>query len=862
MMKKKTRATDRSSIGACLASWGLASVVLLSSASGWGQTPPPGADRPRDPVTNRWILDPNDKVVPTFNNVRLTDTIEFIMETTGKAVIPSGNVQSQTVTIMTNQSMSREDALNLLFIALLDKNVGVIETADYIKLELTTQIGTKDCPVIGPDVSVLGRKDDAIIINKIFALRHTNASSVATVLDTFVPDDWGKVEVEADKNTIVVLCTVGTAKKLELMLKDIDSPKPREVRVFFLKYADATALGNRILNFFASDIGAASQASRANVPGGGRPTDPRFPGGNPQQPGRTGGDSQTGGQYPLRVEPDNPSNSITVVADPEKMREIEQMVKAWDIDPLPRGPIIKRYRIRYRDVLTVQNILNRWTGQSTGATGGQARPAVTQGGQPGAAASGSTAIERLSSLYDIQADTGQGEIIAIAKTSVSFELLDVIIEVLDQPGEADAPLYIDLKHADAQEVALEINAAFAERGIRIDLPSRATGLTPFDTSSTIDTSTGTGTGTGGGAGGNQQQNQPTTLPWTQARPDPNVAPESPLIGKVRVMPILRQNAVLVIGPPHYKDKIAEIISQLDRPGRQVLITAVIAEVQLDDSLSLGIKVGPNGSVLGPNQQNQLRGSASITGSRDDFLSKLFQTSVLDVDVDIAAVINALSSVSNLRVLSQPRVFTHDNEQANFFDGQTIQFIESAITDIQSGNLNQTFEDKQVGIAMSARPRITSNRDVDLLVSLELSSLSPSTTAQGGLIVDRRRTETRVILQDRQTVVLSGILRETESDVKRKVPLLGDIPLFGALFTSLDKTKTRSELIAFITPIVVDNPSDSDAVLDPMRQRGEEMKRPLDQQLKQPGSPESVWNQPTSGRAATEEPHSGAADGNR
>ncbi|MCL4211422.1 MAG: hypothetical protein KJZ68_12270, partial [Phycisphaerales bacterium] len=212
--------------------------------------------------------------------------------------------------------------------------------------------------------------------------------------------------------------------------------------------------------------------------------------------------------------------------------------------------------------------------------------------------------------------------------------------------------------------------------------------------------------------------------------------------------------------------------------------------------------------------------------------------------------------------SQPRVFTHDNEQANFFDGQTIQFIESAITDIQSGNLNQTFEDKQVGIAMSARPRITSNRDVDLLVSLELSSLSPSTTAQGGLIVDRRRTETRVILQDRQTVVLSGILRETESDVKRKVPLLGDIPLFGALFTSLDKTKTRSELIAFITPIVVDNPSDSDAVLDPMRQRGEEMKRPLDQQLKQPGSPESVWNQPTSGRAATEEPHSGAADGNR
>lgn len=860
MMKKKIRVTDRTAFGPRLVSWGLASVMLIASATAWGQTPP-APDRPRDPVTNRWILDPNDKVVPTFNNVRLTDTIEFIMETTGKAVIPSQNVQTSTVTIMTNQSMSREDALNLLFIALLDKNVGVIETADYIKLELTTQIGTKDCPVIGPDVSVLGRKDDATIINKIFALRHTNASSVATVLDTFVPDDWGKVEVEADKNTIVVLCTVGTAKKLELMLKEIDSPKPRETKVFFLKYADATALSNRILNFFASDIGAASQSSRTNVPGGGRPVDPRFPQGGPAQAGRGATDSQTGGQFPLRVEPDNPSNSITVVADPEKMREIESMVKAWDIDPLPRGPIIKRYRIRFRDVLVVQNILNRWTGQTGTGGAGQARPAVVQGGQQPTGGTGTSAIERLSSLYDIQADTGSGEIIAIAKTSVSFELLDAIIEVLDQPGEADVPLYIDLKHADAQEVALEINAVFAERGIRVDLPSRATGLTPFDTSSSIDSSTGTGTG-GTGTGANQQQNQTVQMPWMGARPDPNVAPESPLIGKVRVMPILRQNAVLVLGPPHFKDKIAEIIAQLDRPGRQVLITAVIAEVQLDDSLSLGIKVGPNGAVLGPNQQNQLRGSASITGSRDDFLSKLFQTSVLDVDVDIAAVINALSSVSNLRVLSQPRVFTHDNEQANFFDGQTIQFIDSAITDIQSGNLNQSFEDRQVGIALSARPRITSNRDVDLLVSLELSSLSPNTTAQGGLIVDRRRTETRVILRDQQTVVLSGILRETESDVKRKVPLLGDIPLVGALFTSLDKTKTRSELIAFITPIVVDNPSDSDAVLDPMRQRGEEMKRPLDEQLKNPGSADSIWNQPPAlRRPTTGDEATGAGGGN-
>ncbi|MCZ6655039.1 MAG: type II and III secretion system protein, partial [Planctomycetota bacterium] len=138
----------------------------------------------------------------------------------------------------------------------------------------------------------------------------------------------------------------------------------------------------------------------------------------------------------------------------------------------------------------------------------------------------------------------------------------------------------------------------------------------------------------------------------------------------------------------------------------------------------------------------------------------------------------------------------------------------------------------VGIMLNVRPQITVEKDVDLEINLELSSIVPGQVLFGGFIVDRRETTTQIIVKNGQTIVLSGILRDTESQITRKIPILGDIPLLGELFTSRETAKSRTELLVFITPVVVDNPSENDTNFNVgERQRLEELTRPLKEQAR-------------------------------
>ena len=119
------------------------------------------------------------------------------------------------------------------------------------------------------------------------------------------------------------------------------------------------------------------------------------------------------------------------------------------------------------------------------------------------------------------------------------------------------------------------------------------------------------------------------------------------------------------------------------------------------------------------------------------------------------------------------------------------------------------------------------------INLVISNINIAATAASGAdapFFDRRETTTQVIVQDGQTIVISGILRDQESQVKRKFPLLGDIPLVGALFTSVDNETTRTELLAFVTPYVVETPGENDSNFNERaRQRLEDLSKPLKEQ---------------------------------
>jgi general secretion pathway protein D len=144
----------------------------------------------------------------------------------------------------------------------------------------------------------------------------------------------------------------------------------------------------------------------------------------------------------------------------------------------------------------------------------------------------------------------------------------------------------------------------------------------------------------------------------------------------------------------------------------------------------------------------------------------------------------------------------------------------------NGTITQSFDYRSVGVQMRVRPRITLQGDVDLRVNLQLSSIAPDRGPNNSFIFDRRQTTTQLIVKNAQTIVISGILRTEDSDVVRKVPLLGDIPLLGLLFQSRDKQQSNTELLVFITPIVVNNTSDLDSVNEPYRERLDQYREDL------------------------------------
>jgi len=268
----------------------------------------------------------------------------------------------------------------------------------------------------------------------------------------------------------------------------------------------------------------------------------------------------------------------------------------------------------------------------------------------------------------------------------------------------------------------------------------------------------------------------------------------------------------------------------------VLISAVIAEVSLDDSTSLGTRF--SNSAITPTLSDNVvgfsggRNSAgqnqqAFSATKNNILSGLFDNSVLNVGADINVIIQALASKAKVAILSEPRIFTGDNQQAEFFDGQDIAFITNSQTPTgANSNVVNSFDYKAVGIALRVRPRITPERDVDLKVNLQLSSIDPSRTIQNQAVIDRRETTTQLIVKDGQTVVISGILRSEDSDVKRKVPVVGDIPLLNFFFSSSERIKTNTELVAFITPVVVINGADADKINADARKRLGELREDM------------------------------------
>ncbi|MXW07450.1 MAG: type II secretion system protein GspD [Gammaproteobacteria bacterium] len=308
------------------------------------------------------------------------------------------------------------------------------------------------------------------------------------------------------------------------------------------------------------------------------------------------------------------------------------------------------------------------------------------------------------------------------------------------------------------------------------------------------------------------------------------------------------NAILARANPTILAEIQNIITEVDIPRLQVLIEAAIVEITVEDSSSYGVEFG---GVDETGEEIPLA-STSVNGVISGLLSRLIGTTIntddesstglgegaglstisnistptiaiakIDPDgISFGAIIAALTENQDSNLLSTPHVIATDNQQARIFVCQNVPILTGTL------NLNDqtgqgpvaTVDRVDVGITLEVTPQIRSDLTVHLTVFNEISAvISPSLgIGEAGfsdIVTNKRELNTEIVAQNRQTIVLGGLIRDDVTSTIRRVPGLGSVPILGRLFRSSAMTTRKNHLLIFIRPTVIEDALDMQTIYE-------------------------------------------------
>jgi type II secretory pathway component GspD/PulD (secretin) len=571
------------------------------------------------------------------------------------------------------------------------------------------------------------------------------------------------------------------------MIAEVDVPPGQfETAHIKLKHADPDMIKEKLDELYQD--GMSGSSSRGGF----------FGGYNPYSSRGRGSSSQSSEM--VKVVSYTTLKEITVIASPENMMEIRKRIEEWDVqldvDSLkPR--IIELHNcdpVQMADLLT--------TLFSTGGSGSSSSRNMNmfRGMLSSQTADQEKIVGALYGQLTFEEVPGTKKIIVISKMPEAYDVIEGLVRELDKEEMAEIPTVVTLKYADPEELSEILNAMFAESGTSTILRRSATGLGEYsmqgDTTSATTTSTNTSQYTPWWSGAGARRTVDTEMPISN------------VIGRIRFVPEPRTKSILVLSPPEYIAEIEKLIEKLDKPGRQVMIKAVIVEVDHKNLSSLGVQVATNPASFGTLDENSMTALNTLT-QLDRHGSLVFGaggnqgTQVTNtLTADVSVLIDFLVKKVNAKVLNQQTLWTEDNEEASFFKGQNVAFYTAATTG--TGTSTQNFEFQRVGMNLAVRPSITPNKDVDMIINIIISQLT-SDLANNQPVRTEMETKTNMIVGDSQTIMLGGILFQEESVVKRGIPGLSDIPILGGLFSHKENKIANNEMLVFITPYVIDEP---------------------------------------------------------
>lgn len=275
------------------------------------------------------------------------------------------------------------------------------------------------------------------------------------------------------------------------------------------------------------------------------------------------------------------------------------------------------------------------------------------------------------------------------------------------------------------------------------------------------------------------------------------------------------NALVLYGDPDIISVLEDIVRQLDVPRAQVLVEAAIVEIGGDITEALGVQWafnlgGSTSAVGGINFNNTgLAINKAIDAIRTDKIPEVLPDgAIIGIGSDdFGVLITALSGNSNVNLLSTPSLLTLDNQKAEILVGQNVPFQTGSYTTDAAGANNPftTIEREDIGVNLKVTPHINDGATLRLEISQEISSLAPVATQVSGasdLITNKRKITSTVLADDGQIIVLGGLIQDDVTQSESSVPLLGDIPLLGALFRSSKEVHTKRNLMVFLRPTIV------------------------------------------------------------
>ena len=476
----------------------------------------------------------------------------------------------------------------------------------------------------------------------------------------------------------------------------------------------------------------------------------------------------------------NPGNNTLVITDyADNLQRIGKIIAAMDT---PASGDVEVITLQHAVASDIAVLVQRLT-ESTGAAAGQ--------GLPGAASASVLVEPRSNSL------------LVRAPNPARLASIRALVAKLDQPNtgsNATGNIWVVyLKNADAVKLAAVLRAAY---------------------------SGGTGASSGGGS-----TNQPAAAPpspmgganaagSTQATSPVTPSGGPSTGGFVQADPAT--NSLIITAPEPLYRQLRAMIEQLDTRRAQVYIETMIVEVSGDDSADFGFQwqalgntnskyIGGVGTNFGTGSNNILtnQGATSAINAAKG-VGEGFNIGVIRNYGDsfgLSVVARALQSRADTNIVSTPNLITLDNEEAKIIVGSNVPFITGQYTNTGSSTTSpfQTIERKDVGITLRIRPQIGENGTVRMTLFQESSSLAAGTapgTSSAGPTTNKKSIESTVVVDDGQIIVLGGLIEDTVTVDKSKVPLLGDIPFFGAMFRTETRTKKRTNQMVFLRPVVM------------------------------------------------------------